>query len=131
MQEGSVWEAAMSVAQFQLTNLIWIINRNGLQLSGKVEEIMELAPLDQKLKTFGFDTVIVNGHDYGELLDVLQADRARPPARPLAVIADTVKGKGIPLIENKLGWHGRKPNDAEFKIIIEQLGLTPEEFAAI
>jgi transketolase len=125
-QEGSVWEAAMSIAHHGLTNLIWIIDNNNLQLSGRVNEVMNLNPLDEKLKAFGFDVKVIDGHNYEELMEALKVDRGSLPAKPLAVVARTMRGKGVPLIENKLGWHARKPNNEEFAVIFEQLGMRNE-----
>jgi transketolase len=128
LQEGSIWEAAMSIAQFRLNNLIWIVDKNNIQLSGRVSDIINLESLEQKLQSFGFDTISIDGHNYDNLLTTLKIDRNNLPQKPLAVIANTVKGKGIPLIENKLGWHGRKPNNDELMVIIKQLNMTMEEF---
>ncbi len=129
-QEGSIWEAAMSIAQMNLSNLIWIIDKNNIQLSGRVQDIMSLEPLDKKLISFGFDVVTINGHDYNEIMNALQVSRD-VRQKPLAIIANTVKGAGVPFLENKLGWHGRKPNQEELQTIISELGLTPEEFGVI
>jgi transketolase len=127
-QEGSIWEAAMSISKFNLINLIWIIDYNKWQATGKVSETMPLTPLHAKLNAFGFDVLSIDGHNYSELLQNLKISRENLPQRPLAIIADTVKGKGIPFIENKREWHSKIPNNEEFKIIVEQLGLTWEEF---
>ena len=129
-QEGSIWEAAMSIAQMNLNNLIWIIDKNNIQLSGRVQDIMSLEPLDKKLISFGFNVVTINGHNYDEILNALQVSRDGRQ-KPLAIIANTVKGAGVPFLENKLGWHGRKPNQEELQTIISELGLTPEEFGVI
>lgn len=126
-QEGSIWEAAMSIPNFGLTNLIWIIDRNKWQACGKVTETMSLEPLDDKLRAFGFNVASIDGHNYDDLMRTLKIDRSNLPEKPLAVIANTVKGKGVPLIEDKRGWHSKIPNNDEFKIIFEQLGVTPEE----
>lgn len=128
LQEGSIWEAAMSITQFNLNNLIWIIDKNNLQLSNKVSGVIGLDPLDSKLQSFGFDTISVDGHNYDELMKVMSINKNNLPEKPLAIIANTIKGKGIPLIENKLGWHGRKPDAEELKIILKQLSITKEEF---
>jgi transketolase len=126
-QEGSVWEAAMSISQFKLTNLIWIIDYNKIQLEGALGRIMELIPLDEKLRAFGFHTVILDGHNYSELLAALAVKRDVPPQKPLAIIAKTCKGRGAPLFENKLGWHGRKPTQEEYATILEQLDVLRKE----
>lgn len=130
-QEGSVWEAAMAIAHFNLNNLIWIIDRNHLQLSGTTESVMKLEPLEQKLCAFGFAPLIINGHNYADLFAAMQFDRKHPPQKPIAIIANTVKGKGVPLLENQLGWHNRRPNQDEWNMIIEQLGMSWEVFETI
>jgi transketolase len=126
-QEGSMWEAAISITHYNLTNLIWIIDKNNIQLSGNVSTIMNLNPLEEKLKAFGFETKVIDGHNYEDLMKHLKFDRGKLPLKPVAIIANTVKGKGIPFLENKLGWHGRKPDKDEFSIVAEQLGITHKE----
>ncbi|MDR1801987.1 MAG: transketolase [Treponema sp.] len=126
-QEGSIWEAAMSITHFNLTNLIWIIDKNNIQLSGKVDDIMNLESIEDKLKAFGFITKTINGHKYEELFLALKFSRENPPSKPIAIICNTVKGKGVPFLENKLNWHGRKPSVEEHSIITEQLGMQREE----
>ena len=130
-QEGSIWEAAMSIAQMKLNNLVWIIDKNNIQLSGRVQDIMSLEPLDEKLTSFGFDTVTINGHNLDEIISALRIPRDGHRTKPLAIIANTIKGAGVPFLEHKLGWHGRKPNQEELQTIISELGLTPEEFGVI
>ena len=120
-QEGSMWEAAMFIAHYHLTNLIWIIDKNNLQLSGKVNEVMNLDPLEKKLEAFGFEVKVINGHKYEEIMPTLKFDRKSLPVKPMAIICNTVKGKGVPFLENKLGWHGRHPNSEEFSVIFKQL----------
>lgn len=120
-QEGSIWEAAMSIPHFQLTNLVWIIDCNQIQLEGTVQEVMMVEPLDEKLRAFGFHTATIDGHNYSELIATLTVSRQTPLSKPLAVIAKTRKGKGVPLFENKTGWHGRKPTLAEYEIILAEL----------
>ena len=116
----------MFIGNNKLTNLIWIIDNNNLQLSGRVNEIMSLNPLDEKLRAFGFDVKVIDGHNYDELMLSLRIDRNNLPSRPIAIIANTMRGKGVSLIENKLGWHARKPNNEEFSIIFKQLGMQVE-----
>jgi transketolase len=127
-QEGSIWEAATSIIHFNLNNLIWIVDSNKWQATGKVSNIMNIDPLEEKLKAFGFYTVSIDGHNYKEIIPFLRIDRRQLPSKPLAVIANTIKGKGVSLIEGKKEWHSKIPNDEEFAIIIKQLGLTKEEF---
>lgn len=130
-QEGSNWEAAMAISKFHLTNLIWIIDRNKWQAGGKVSEVMDLEPFADKLKAFGFDVKDIDGHDYDQLIETLKIDRNNLPSKPVAVIANTHKGKGVPFISDQKEWHSKIPSDDEFAIIIEQLGLTKEEFEAL
>ena len=103
VDEGSVWEAAMAAAQFQLNNLVFIVDRNGMQSDGANCDIMSMDTLDEKLTAFGFDTVVVNGHDYEELIRAFE--RVGKTDKPNAVILDTVKGKGISFMENDNQWH--------------------------
>lgn len=125
-QEGSIWEAAMSIAHYNLTNLIWIIDKNNIQLCGRVENVMGLEPFEDKLKVFGFDTKVIDGHNYNDIITALKIDRNNLPPKPVAVVCNTIKGKGVPLMEDKSDWHGRRPNSEELSIIIEQLGMREE-----
>jgi transketolase len=127
-QEGSIWEAAMSISKYKLTNIIWIIDRNEIQLTGRVKDTMNIDPFKEKLVSFGFDTKDVDGHNLKELITVLSVDRDNLPSKPLAIIANTVKGKGSPFLEHKLDWHNRKPNSKELKIILNELDISDEEF---
>ena len=130
-QEGSVWEAAMSIGHFGLNNLVWIIDHNQWQATGKVVETMNVESLFDKARAFGLDPIEINGHNYDELREALSINRNHLPNKPRVVIANTIKGKGIHFIENKREWHSRIPNDSEFRIMSEELGLTFEEFLAI
>lgn len=103
LDEGSVWEAAMAASQFQLDNLILIVDRNGWQSDGANKDIMSMENLDERLNAFGWDACVVNGHNYAELLDAF--DRKKPSGKPVALIADTIKGKGISFMENNNKWH--------------------------
>jgi len=122
-QEGSIWEAAASVVHFKLNNLIWIIDRNNLQVSGFVDEVMGLGDLPKKLQACGFDCVEIDGHDFNQIIPALSVDRGALPVKPRAVVAKTVKGKGVPFLENKRGWHGKKPTAEEMAIIMNELGI--------
>lgn len=107
--EGSVWEAAMFSAHYQLDNLIVIVDRNRLAITDFTETMLALEPLEDKWKAFGWETRRCNGHDIGELRSCFQDVREREVGKPLCVIADTVKGKGIDFIEDRLNWHGAAP----------------------
>ena len=99
--EGSVWEAAMSASHYGLNNIVTIVDRNGLQYDGPTEDILALADLEAKWKSFGWNAVTVNGHDVNALVNALSAR----PGRPLAIVAETVKGKGVSFMEHAAQWH--------------------------
>lgn len=104
LQEGSNWESMLFASQMQLQNLTLIIDRNGLQITGKVDRIVSVAPLREKLSSFGFHTIEIDGHNLMEIENALKQPNGKGPK---AIIANTVKGKGISFIENKDGWHGK------------------------
>jgi transketolase len=124
LQEGNNWEAAMSVAHFKLNNLIWIIDKNELQIAGTTDEVMSLGDLRKKIEDFGFGVVEVNGHDFNELISVL---KQQVNLKPLAIIAHTIKGYGAPSISGKREWHNRKPTENEAAIILSELGMHTED----
>jgi transketolase len=120
LQEGSNWEAAMAAAHFRLGNLVWIIDNNGLQLTAPVRDTLEIEPLEDKLRAFGFDTRRVDGNDTGKvaaLLDMLDYEGDVPHA----VIAKTVKGKGVSFMENIPEWHHRIPTPEECTKALREL----------
>ena len=110
MDEGSVWEALLAAAQFGLDNLVAVIDRNGLSGDGDTETIMALGDLEAKLRAFGWDCVSVDGHDVAALVGAFETERA--PGKPFAVIAHTVKGKGLSFAENNPAWHQNVMTDA-------------------
>jgi len=124
--EGSVWEAAMFVAYHRLNNLVVIIDRNGLSATDYIEDYLKLSPLDQKWKSFGWDVVVIDGHSISELLNILSKVRNRKSSKPLAIIAETVKGKGLSFIENRPIWHYRIPVDDELDLACKELGIEEE-----
>ena len=109
-QEGQVWEAAMFAAHRKLDNLVAIVDRNGLQIDGRTCDVCDPGDLGSKFAAFGWDVDEVDGHDLDALVAVLGAAKAGRRGRPHAVIARTVKGKGVPFMENEAGWHGKAPN---------------------
>ena len=119
MQEGSVWEGLMNASQQKLKNLVIIIDKNNLQIDGDVRDIKSLEPLDEKLRAFGFDVCEINGHNYDEIEDVLS--KAKKSEKLCAVIANTIKGKGVSFMENNASWHGKAPNDEELNKALEEL----------
>jgi transketolase len=120
LQEGSNWEAAMAAGNRRLENLTLIVDRNRLQQGMGTEETNGLDPLDEKFRAFGWEAIMVDGHDIEALLDVL-GPRRTGKGRPLCVIANTVKGKGVSFMENKASWHHGVPNAEQYKIALEEL----------
>lgn len=118
MQEGSNWEAAMTAGHRKLENLTLIVDRNRLQQGAGTEETMGLDPLDKKLEAFGWDVQIVDGHNHAELLRVLSSPSV---GKPRAIIANTIKGKGVSFMENLAKWHHGVPNAEEYSIGMEEL----------
>ncbi len=120
--EGSVWEAAMAAAHYRLGNLIVIVDRNGLQVDGETERVMRLEPLGDKWRSFGWDVQEVDGHDIAALLDVVEsAYGAGDGGVPHAIIAHTVKGKGISFMENKTEWHFGVPKGEQATQALKEL----------
>ena len=121
-QEGQVWEAAMEAAHYKLDNLVAIIDNNRLQIDGPVSEVMGVEPLEEKYKSFGWRVVRINGHDMKQVVDALSTPHDGS-GKPLLVLADTVKGKGVSFIENVAGWHGKSPNREEMVKGLAELGV--------
>lgn len=120
--EGSMWESAMEAAHYKLDNLIVIVDRNFLQIDGSTEDVMKLQPLEKRLGSFGFEIIKVDGHNMAKILKAFEkAKKVR--GRPVAIIARTIKGKGISLMENIAGWHGKAPKDEELTKGLKELGL--------
>jgi transketolase len=113
LAEGSNWEAAMSAAHYKLDNLVAILDHNNLQITGFTREVMSNEPLEDKWRAFGWDVRTINGHDYAALTTALTTPPA--PGKPLFIIANTVKGKGVSFMENVGKWHHGVPNEAEMK----------------
>lgn len=123
-EEGQVWEALMFAANKKLDNLCVIVDSNGLQIDGPVEEVGGLEPLDKKLEAFGFEVFKMDGHDFDSIESAFNAAKA-VKGKPCAIIAKTVKGKGVSYMENQVGWHGSAPNTEQYetgrKELLEQL----------
>ena len=120
IEEGQVWEAAMTAGHHKLDNLCVIVDNNGLQIDGKVIDVMNSKPIDEKFKSFGFNVVNIDGNDIDEILEAFEKAR-KAKERPTAIIAKTTKGKGVSFMENQVGWHGKAPNQEEYKRAIEEL----------
>lgn len=124
LQEGSVWEAAMSASHHKLDNLIAIIDRNGVQIDGKTSEVMEIEPLADKWKAFGWQVMECDGHNFEDLIGTFSAAHTTT-GKPVVIIANTVMGKGIKEIEGNYRWHGKAPNHEEAVMFIEELEDNP------
>ena len=119
-EEGQVWEACMFAAHYNLDNFCVIIDWNGLQIDGTVEEVMNPTPHDKKLEAFGFNVISVDGHDF-EQLDAAFTAAEACKGKPTAIIAKTVKGKGVSFMENQVGWHGNAPDDAQYEQAVAEI----------
>jgi len=119
MQEGSIWEAFMSAAHYGLSNLVAIIDNNGLQIDGKVQNVMNIEPLADKIAAFGWQVIHCDGHDMQDILRALA--EAKDSDKPVAIIAKTIKGKGVSFMEDQAGWHGKAPNRKEADEALAQL----------
>lgn len=119
-QEGQIWEAAMSAAHYKLDNLTAILDHNGLQIDGPNNEIMNIEPIEDKWKAFGWYTIRINGHDMQQIIDALEKAK-EIKGRPTIIIANTVKGKGVSFMENQVGWHGTAPNKEQMEKAIAEL----------
>lgn len=119
LQEGSCWEAFMQAAHRNLDNLIAIIDRNRLQIDGCTENVMSLGDVAEKIKSFGWDIIEINGHDFNEIYNAIET--AKKATKPFAIVANTVKGKGVSFMENQAGWHGKAPNDEQLAQALEEL----------
>ena len=118
--EGECWEAFLFAAHYQLDNLCVIVDVNGLQIDGPTERVMNTAPLDTKLKEFGFRVEVVDGHNFEELERGFDAFH-RTAGAPTALVMYTTKGKGVSFMENQVGWHGKAPSDAEYEQAMAEL----------
>lgn len=119
MQEGSIWEGLMQIHQRQLSNLVVIVDKNNLQIDGTVQEIKSLDPLDEKLRAFGFEVTEIDGHNFDEIEQALM--NAKKSDKICAIIAHTIKGKGVSFMENNVSWHGKAPKDEDLKRALEEL----------
>lgn len=120
IQEGQIWEAAMFAGHRKLDNLVVIIDNNNLQIDGKLEEVCSPYPIDKKFEAFNFHVINVDGNDF-EQLDAAFKEARATKGMPTAIVAHTLKGKGVSFMENSVGWHGKAPNDEEYAIAMEDL----------
>ena len=120
IQEGQVWEAAMFAGHKNLDNLIVIVDNNGLQIDGKIEDVCNPYPIDKKFEAFNFHVINIDGHDFEQIAAALKEAR-ETKGQPTAIIAKTIKGKDVSFMENQASWHGTAPNDEQFAIAMADL----------
>ncbi len=120
IQEGQIWEAAMTASHYKLDNLCVIVDNNNLQIDGTIEDIMSPYPIDEKFKSFGFNVINIDGHDIVQIVKAFDTAKT-VKGKPTVIIAKTVKGKGVSFMENKVGWHGKAPNEDEYKTAMKEL----------
>lgn len=130
LAEGSVWEASISAAHYKLDNLVAIIDRNTLQISGRTEDVMAMEPLYDKFVAFGYAVREVDGNDIAALVELF-GQLPFEKGKPNLVIAHTTKGKGISFIEDKAPWHHKVPSETEFEVALRELGLAEKDLEAV
>lgn len=121
-QEGQVWEASMSAAHHKLGNLVAVVDVNGLQIDGETTHVMKVNPLKEKFTSFGWEVMSCDGHDYAELSQTFK-QAVEVKAKPVVILAKTIKGKGISFMENQAGWHGKAPSEEEFNQAMAELEI--------
>jgi transketolase len=122
-QEGSIWEAVMEASHYKLDNLVGIVDCNGLQIDGKVSDVMNVEPLDEKYNAFGWNVLKIDGHDMEQVVEGLEKAKRLANGRPTVILAKTVKGKGVSFMEDIAGWHGKAPSQDELTKALAELGL--------
>lgn len=120
IEEGQVWEAAMTASKYKLDNLCAILDYNNLQIDGTIEEVKGLDNIEGKWKSFGFNTIVVDGHNIAQLIDAFETAKITK-GMPSIIIAKTIKGKGVSFMENRAEWHGKAPSEEEYKLALSEL----------
>ena len=126
IEEGECWEAFMFAAHYGLSNLCVMIDLNHLQIDGAIEQVMNSAPLDKKMEAFNFNVLSIDGHDFDQIEAAIAAFHAEK-AKPTCIILNTTKGKGVSYMTNQVDWHGKAPNDEEYRIAMEELNAAYAE----
>ena len=121
LEEGQVWEASMCAAHYKLDNLIAFVDFNGLQIDGEITKVMNPSPIDKKFEAFGWNVLIIDGHNYDEILDAIEKAKNHK-SQPTVIICNTIKGKGVSFMENEASWHGTAPNKEQCEIALKELG---------
>ena len=127
IQEGQIWEAAMFAGHRKLDNLVVIVDNNGLQIDGKIEDVCSPYPIADKFKAFNFNVIEIDGHDFNQIADAFKKAR-ETKGMPTAIVAKTVKGKGVSFMENQASWHGTAPNDEQYAVAMEDLERIGKEY---
>jgi len=120
LQEGQIWEAAMSASHYKLDNLCVIIDNNNLQIDGQVSDVMNIYPIDEKFKSFGFEVINIDGHDMKEIVQAFETAKG-VKGKPTVIVAKTVKGKGVSFMEGLSKWHGSAPDHKEYEMAMREL----------
>ena len=121
LQEGIIWEAAMTAAKYKLDNLIAVVDWNNLQIDGKVDDVKMVSPIDKKFEAFGWKAIKCDGHDMQSLLDAF-AEAKKTVGQPTVIVAKTYKGNGVSFMKDVAGWHGKAPNDEQLAQALDELG---------
>ncbi len=119
IEEGQVWEAAMSASHYKLDNLCVIIDNNNLQIDGSIDKVMSPYPIDEKFRSFGFQVINIDGHNIDEIIKAFDVAR-NIKDKPTCIIAKTIKGKGVSYMENQVGWHGKAPSEEQYYQAIKE-----------
>lgn len=125
LQEGEVWESAMFSAHYKLDHLCYIIDNNGLQIDGSIQDVCSPYPIDKKFEAFGFEVIVIDGHDFDQIEAAVEKAKT-VIGKPVAIIAKTVKGKGVSFMEGKASWHGSAPNEEQYKTAMDDLAKIEE-----
>ena len=121
IEEGQIWEAAMTSAQYKLDNLCVIVDNNNLQIDGSIKDVMSPYPIDAKFREFGFKIICIDGNDIEEIISAFDVAK-NVKGQPVCIVAKTIKGKGISFMEDQAGWHGKAPNEEQYEQAIKELG---------
>ena len=126
IQEGQVWEAAMFAAHYQLDNLIAIVDNNGLQIDGRIKDVMSPYPIDEKFRAFGWYVITIDAHDFNQIERAFE-EAERVANQPVVIIQKSIKGKGVSFMEDNVSWHGAAPNEEQYNKAMEELKAHLEE----
>lgn len=120
IEEGQIWEAAMTASFYKLNNVIGFVDHNKLQIDGKIDEVMSPEPIKDKFIAFGWNVIEIDGHDFDDIQNAIE-EAKKSDDKPTLILANTIKGKGVSYMENQVGWHGKAPNEEEYNIAKREL----------